>query len=129
MQGGPLITDLPSDEQLASAAKAGDPHAFEELVERHQERVYRLALRLTGSPADAEDVLQDTFLQVHRNLDGFRGDSKFTTWLYRVTTNAALMLLRARQRRRTDSLDDHLPAFEAGGKPTPTSGARRAPTS
>jgi RNA polymerase sigma-70 factor, ECF subfamily len=116
MQGGPTTSDPPSDEQLAARARSGDPAAFEELVERHQERIYRLALRLTGSPADAEDVLQDTFLQVHRNLDGFRGDSKFTTWLYRVTTNAALMLLRSRNRRRTDSLDEHLPAFEAGGK-------------
>jgi RNA polymerase sigma-70 factor (ECF subfamily) len=116
MQAGTMVIDPPTDEQLAARALAGDERAFEELVGRHQERVYRLALRLTGSPADAEDVLQDTFLQVHRNLDGFRGDAKFSTWLYRVTTNAALMLLRARNRRRTDSLDEHLPAFEASGK-------------
>ncbi len=112
----PTSIEPATDEVLAGLARDGDDGAFEELVNRNQERVYRLALRLTGSPADAEDVLQDTFLQVHRNLDGFRGDSRFTTWLYRVTTNAALMLLRARNRRRTDSLDEHLPAFENGGR-------------
>ena len=113
---GPTTTEIVPDEILAGLARDGDDRAFEELVNRNQERVYRLALRLTGSPADAEDVLQDTFLQVHRSLDSFRGDSRFTTWLYRVTTNAALMLLRARKRRRTDSLDEHLPAFESSGR-------------
>jgi len=115
MQGTP-ITSSTSDEELAALAQGGDDDAFGELVNRHQERVYRLGLRLTGSTADAEDVLQDTFLQVHKNLDKFRGDSRFTTWLYRVTTNTALMLLRARKRRRTDSLEEHLPSFEASGR-------------
>jgi len=80
----------PGDETLAAQAVAGDGHAFEQLVSRYDARVFRLACRLT-SETDAPDVLQDTFLQVHRRLSSFRGESKFGTWLYRIATNAALM--------------------------------------
>jgi RNA polymerase sigma-70 factor (ECF subfamily) len=59
-------------------------------------RVYRLACRLTGNDGDAPDALQETFLQVYRNLASFRGDSRFSTWLYRIASNAALMQRRAR---------------------------------
>src|SRR4030095_7712799 len=93
----------PSDEALASRAAGGDDHAFETIVRRYQARVYRLAGRLT-SETDAPDVLQDTFLQVHRHLPSFRGDSRFSTWLYRIATNAALMQRRARARATTQPL-------------------------
>jgi RNA polymerase sigma-70 factor, ECF subfamily len=104
------------DEALVSRAGAGDEAAFEALVRRHQERVYRLAWRLTGDEADAADVLQETFLQVFRHLGEFRGDARFTTWLFRVVTNAALMRRRARGRRPADSLDAYLPRFDDHGK-------------
>ena len=104
-----------SDEALVSRAAAGEEAAFEDLVRRHQERVYRLACRLTGDEADAADVLQETFLQVYRGLAGFRGESRFGTWLYRVATNAALMLRRARSRRPAESLEAFLPRFDATG--------------
>ena len=105
-----------NDEALVSRAAAGDEAAFEDLVRRHQERVYRLAWRLTGDEADAADVLQETFLQVFRHLGEFRGEARFTTWLFRVVTNAALMRRRARARRPADSLDAFLPRFDAGGR-------------
>ena len=104
-----------SDEALAARAAAGDDSAFEAIVERYQARVYRLVWRLT-SDTDAPDVLQDTFLQVYRHLRSFRGDSKFSTWLYRIATNAALMHRRARARRPAESLEAFLPRFDANGK-------------
>jgi RNA polymerase sigma-70 factor (ECF subfamily) len=105
----------PGDETLAARAAGGDEAAFEEIVTRYQGRVFRLARRLTGSEDDAADVLQETFLQVYRGLAGFRGESRFGTWLYRVATNAALMLRRARSRRPTESLEAFLPRFDAAG--------------
>ncbi len=105
----------PSDAALAAQAAAGDSRAFELIVERYQARVYRLVCRLT-SETDAPDVLQETFLQVHRHLPSFRGESQFGTWLYRVATNAALMHRRARSRRPAESLEDFLPRFDANGE-------------
>lgn len=103
-----------TDEMLAARAAAGDGHAFEQIVDRYEARVFRLACRLT-SETDAPDVLQDTFLQVFRNLPSFRGDSQFGTWIYRIATNAALMLRRVRARRPAESLDAFLPRFDAHG--------------
>jgi RNA polymerase sigma-70 factor, ECF subfamily len=103
-----------TDEALAARAAAGDDTAFETLVARYQHRVFRLACRLAGE-TDAPDVLQDTFLQVYRHLPAFRGDSRFSTWLYRIATNAGLMHRRARRRRPAESLDAFLPRFEADG--------------
>jgi len=105
-----------SDEELARRARAGDAPAFDALVNRYQERVYRLSRRLTGNRADAEDALQDTFLQVFRRLSTFRGESRFSTWLYRIATNTALMACRSRARRRTEPLDAYLPQFDRGGR-------------
>jgi RNA polymerase sigma-70 factor (ECF subfamily) len=104
----------PGDELLAAQAAAGDDHAFEHLVSRYEARIYRLACRLT-SETDAPDVLQETFLQVYRNLRTFRGDSRFSTWLYRIATNAALMNRRARARRPSVPLDEFLPRFDSRG--------------
>jgi RNA polymerase sigma-70 factor (ECF subfamily) len=103
------------DESLAASAATGDEHAFEQLVMRYQARVFRLASRLLGGPTDAGDVLQETFMQVHKHLPGFRGDSRFSTWLHRITTNAALMHRRARARRPAQSLEEFLPRFDATG--------------
>jgi RNA polymerase sigma-70 factor (ECF subfamily) len=103
-----------TDETLAARAAAGDGHAFEQIVDRYEARVFRLACRLT-SETDAPDVLQDTFLQVYRNLPSFRGESQFGTWLYRIATNAALMLRRVRARRPAESLDAFMPRFDEHG--------------
>jgi RNA polymerase sigma-70 factor (ECF subfamily) len=104
----------PGDETLAARAAAGDARAFEVLVERYEGRVYRLACRLT-SETDAPDVLQEAFLQAYRHLSSFRGESRFGTWLYRIATNAALMLRRARARRPSESLEMYLPRFDEHG--------------
>ena len=103
-----------SDETLAARAAAGDDRAFEEIVARYERRVFRLACRLT-SETDAPDVLQNTFLQVYRNLPSFRGESRFATWLYRIATNAALMVRRARTRKPAESLDAFMPRFDEHG--------------
>jgi RNA polymerase sigma-70 factor (ECF subfamily) len=105
----------PSDEALATRAASGDDHAFEQIVERYQGRMFRLACRLTGE-TEAPDVLQETFLQVHRHLPTFRGESRFGTWLYRIATNAALMHRRSRARRPAEPLDQYLPRFNARGE-------------
>ena len=103
-----------SDETLAARAAAGDNRAFEEIVARYERRVFRVACRLT-SETDAPDVLQNTFLQVYRNLPSFRGESRFATWLYRIATNAALMVRRARTRKPAESLDAFMPRFDEHG--------------
>ena len=77
------------DELLAAAAAGGDAAAFSDLLERHYDRIFRLAFRLTGRAADAEDLTQDICLALPGKLAGFRGDARFTTWLYRVVVNAA----------------------------------------
>jgi RNA polymerase sigma-70 factor (ECF subfamily) len=115
-----------ADEELAARAAAGDAAAFETLVGRHEARVYRLAHRLTGSDADARDVLQDAFLAAYRGLASFRGAARFSTWLYRITTNAALMHRRARRRRPTESLEEFLPQFDEHGRHAPEVGELEA---
>ncbi len=114
-----LMADVPlaalDDEALAERARAGDDAAFGALVERYQERVYRLALRLSSNPSDAEEVLQESFLQAWRKIDTFRGDARFGTWLYRIATNTALMRKRAARRRPTESLEALLPQFDESG--------------
>jgi RNA polymerase sigma-70 factor (ECF subfamily) len=104
-----------SDESLAARAAGGETFAFEAIVARYQDRVYRLTFRLTGNHADALDVTQDTFLQIFRHLASFRGESRFGTWLYRVATNAALMHRRTRARQPAESLEAYLPRFDATG--------------
>lgn len=105
----------PSDEALAARAVAGDESAFEALVVRYQARAYRLAYRLVGADGDAQDAVQEAFLQVFRKLGTFRGEARFSTWLYRIVTNAALMQRRRRARRPTEPLDGCLPRFDDGG--------------
>ncbi|HEY7725064.1 MAG TPA: sigma-70 family RNA polymerase sigma factor [Anaeromyxobacteraceae bacterium] len=87
-----------ADDDLVALAAAGDGAAFGELVSRHQDRIYGLALRLLRDAAEAEEVVQETFLAALEKLASFRGDAAFTTWLHRVAANAALMRLRRRRR-------------------------------
>ena len=105
-----------SDEALAARAVAGEAAAFEELVARYQDRVFRLACRLVGNDDDALDVTQEALLQIFLRLGSFRGDSRFGTWVYRVATNTALMHRRARARRPGESLERFLPTFDGAGR-------------
>lgn len=105
----------PADEALVEQARGGDHEAFARLVERHRGPVYNLALRIVGQPEAAEEVLQETFLTVYRKLDGFRGEARFSTWLYRIAMNAALMHRRASRRHQAESLEAYLPRFDETG--------------
>jgi RNA polymerase sigma-70 factor, ECF subfamily len=108
--------DTASEESLVERATAGDHAAFDSLIRRHQARVYSLALRMVGKPEAAEEILQETFLHVYQKLASFRGEAKFTTWLYRVTTNAALMHRRSGRRHEGESLEECLPKFDEAGR-------------
>jgi RNA polymerase sigma-70 factor (ECF subfamily) len=115
-KAGSLQSVTTPDHELISRAGAGDAPAFEELVQRHARTVYRVALRLTGNASDAEDVLQETFGHVHRRLAAFRGEAKFSTWLYRIAVNAALMHRRARRSRPVElPIEHYLPRFDETG--------------
>jgi len=87
-------TGTHDDRALLSRAQAGDISAFEELVGRHQDRVYGLALRMTRSEPDAAEIAQDTFLSAYQHLPEFRGEAAFGSWVHRIAANNALMRLR-----------------------------------
>lgn len=87
------------DQDTIEACRRGDPQAFETLVRQTHREVYSLAYRLTGNPEDAADVSQEVYYKLLRVIRSFRGDSKFSTWLYRVTSNVAISYLRKRARR------------------------------
>jgi RNA polymerase sigma-70 factor, ECF subfamily len=88
-------------------AQAGNAAAFEFLYHLHSRRVYALCLRMVGNPADAEDLMQEAFLQLYRKIATFRGESAFSTWLHRMTVNVVLMRLR-KKLLPTDSLEETL---------------------
>ncbi|WP_433266867.1 RNA polymerase sigma factor SigM [Actinosynnema sp. CS-041913] len=101
-----------SDADLIAAHAAGDPHAFSELVKRHRDRMWAVALRTLRDPEEAADALQEAFISAFRAAAGFRSESQVTTWLHRIVVNACLDRMRRRQTRPT------VPLPEAGpGEP------------
>jgi RNA polymerase sigma-70 factor (ECF subfamily) len=97
------------DAELAARLREGDVAAYEELYRQHASRLYNLAYRMMGQAADAEDLLQEAFLQVFRRIDTFKGDSALGTWLYRLTMNLCLDRLRSKagkSDRQTTSVED-----------------------
>jgi RNA polymerase sigma-70 factor (ECF subfamily) len=101
------VTDIPDpDLRLLDACRRGDPHAFENLFRKYQTYVFNISLGMLGNPEDAADVTQEAFLRLHRNLDSFRGDSSFSTWLYRVAVNLCITEIRRRGRHRFEFLED-----------------------
>jgi RNA polymerase sigma-70 factor, ECF subfamily len=94
------------DRDFVQRARSGDYAAFESLVAKYQQRVYRLGMRIVRQSQDAEEVVQQTFLSMIEHLDGFRQESGFATWLMRIATNHALALVRRRVSHRTVSLAD-----------------------
>ena len=86
-----------TDEELVRVAQAGDTRAFDELVNRYKEKVYRLSYKILRHEEDAAEALQDAFLSAYRGLKNFKAESTFSTWLYRIATNAALMRYRKRR--------------------------------
>lgn len=99
------------DDRLLSGIAAGDNTAFAQLMERHLTRVFSLALRVTGSRADAEDAAQEAFTRVWRKAGSWRpGEARFSTWLYRVTMN---LCIDARRKPRAEQLDPDLPVIDS----------------
>jgi len=95
-----------SDEELALALKNGDERAFDELVRRHQGRVYAVAYRFTGNREDALDVVQEALLKAYRKIDTWQPTGGFVPWLLRLTSNQAVDALRRRKRQRHERLDE-----------------------
>jgi RNA polymerase sigma-70 factor (ECF subfamily) len=91
---------------LVDAAKAGDRRAFAALVERYRKRIFALALHITRSTTEADDIAQDVFLNAYRALPEFEGRSQFFTWVYRMTVNRSLNVRRDRARRGEDAIED-----------------------
>jgi RNA polymerase sigma-70 factor (ECF subfamily) len=92
-----------NDAELIRAAQQGDQVAFEELVRQYDQAVLRLALHLTGSEQQAQDIYQEAFLKVYRNLGSFRFECSFYTWVYRIVSNLCMDHLRRQQVRKEDS--------------------------
>lgn len=116
MFGFAFMTIMESHEdKLISRAVAGDGAAFSELMTMHEKRMYAVALRMCANREDAQDCLQDAMLRVYRSIGGFKGQSSFSTWVYRITMNTCLDELRRRKTRSASSLDTML---EGGWSPT-----------
>jgi RNA polymerase sigma-70 factor, ECF subfamily len=111
--------DAPGDDELLARHVSGDPDAFNELVARHRDRLWAVALRTLGQPEDAADALQDALLSAYRGAAGFRGGSAVTTWLHRIVVNACLDLARRRAVRPTEALLID-PASEPAGRDVTT---------
>ena len=114
MTGGP---DERTDEALLRAHLAGDPRAFTELLRRHRDRLWAVALRTLGDPEEAADALQDAMLSAYRAAGRFRGDAAVTTWLHRIVVNACLDRVRRRAARPTVPLEHVTPATAAVSPP------------
>ena len=107
-----------NDLDLVEQTRTGDADAFREIVERHSHRLFKVAYRLTGNEAHADDVVQDAFLRAYRNLHRFDARAQLGTWLYRITVNCAMDLMRKESRRRSrEATEDRveLAALEADG--------------
>lgn len=111
-----MVQQAGSDLELIRRMKAGEPSSFERLVERYQDRVYRLALRISGNQQDAEEITQDVFLTIYQKIGTFEARAAFSTWLYRIATNAALMKIRSRRDRTEIAIEDYLPEFTEDGR-------------
>src|ERR1700686_2401631 len=124
--GAPIRVD---DSALIRQAQQGDTAAFEELVRQYDRAVLRLAIHLTGSPEDGQDVYQDAFLKAYKNIGSFRFECSFYTWIYRIVTNLCLDHLRKKTVRKEDApvakdgnggeydLLDQVPDGRAGANP------------
>src|SRR6266511_322370 len=113
-------------ERLVAAAREGDREAFDELVRRTYVDTYTLAIRLTANEEDARDVVQEAYLRAWKGIGRFRGDSKFSTWLYRITANSAYTLVQKRRRRRTEPIESADEPVELAPEAQPEAAAEAA---
>jgi RNA polymerase sigma-70 factor (ECF subfamily) len=114
----PVAVVTSGDADVLARAQAGDHHAFAQIYSLHKRRIYSLCLRMVGNVAEAEDLTQEAFLQLHRKIATFRGDSAFSTWLHRLAINVVLMHLR-KKGLSLISLDEAM-------EPTPEEGPGRS---
>ena len=110
-----------TDAAAVALARDGDSEAFHALVERHSRAVYRLAYRMTGSPQDAEDVVQETFLRAYKQLGRFESRANFGTWLHRIAVNCSIDLIRSRPHREAAHDAPDLEQFGAAVEASDTS--------
>lgn len=124
-------TAVDSDADLLARHAAGDEHAFTELVRRHRDRLWAVALRTLGDPEEAADALQDAFVSAYRAAHTFRGQAAVTTWLHRITVNACLDRARKAKSRRTspmpepEKLEDLMEPHESAAAPAERRDLRR----
>jgi RNA polymerase sigma-70 factor (ECF subfamily) len=109
-----MATDA-DDRAILAGLRAQDPAVVESVVRGNSGRLLSVARRMLGNEADAQDAVQDAFLNAFRSLDSFQGDASFSTWLHRILVRAALMKLRRRRRKPEMSIDDLLPKFREDG--------------
>lgn len=107
------VRDPVIDTTLVLLSKGGDTGAYESLVRKYEKKMYNVALRITGNAEDAAEAAQDAFVSAYRRLQGFKGDARFSTWLYRITVNASLNRVKAAKKEPV-SLDD-CPEPDSGG--------------
>jgi RNA polymerase sigma-70 factor (ECF subfamily) len=109
------LEDEPDQRLIEAFINESNERAFEEIVNRYVCKIYGLALRITRNQSDAEEVVQEVFLTLVKKLDTFRGESKFSSWLYRITINASYMHIRAEKKHESElSLDNYAPYDERG---------------
>ena len=104
-----------TEQELVQRLQAGDAETFDALFRRYFQKIFRQATHLLGNAAEAEEVVQEVFLAVYEKAHTFRGEAAFTTWLYRLTTNAAFSRLRRRKRSHEVAIEDYLPQFQPDG--------------
>ena len=110
-----FLDDDAPEQLVVERLQAGDSRAFDLVFNRYSNRVYRQAVRLVGNEADAEEVVQDAFMLVYEKAKYFRGESAFSSWLYRITMNAALTKIRRHKKNETVNIDEYFPRFAADG--------------
>ena len=108
---------MKDQEHIIARARRGDAHAFEQLVTAYRNQVFRLALRMCGNEADADEVAQEAFLSAWKGLPNFRGESRFSTWLYQLTTHAAIDLMRREKRQAAAEDIDEITTADDGPSP------------
>lgn len=100
------MLDNLTDKELVTNFKAGDKAAFEELFHRYKEKAFHLAVRISRNTEDAEEIIQETFMNVYRKISSFEEKSAFSSWLYRITVNTAFMKLRTRKKHDAMPIED-----------------------